>query len=88
LFYDGIGAAQLQTKQGASPADLGNINNGALSMAFPIAKTVAVKDAADHFGALFGANLNRKDVVEFKPDANINEQFTKSNSEKMGGKNG
>jgi hypothetical protein len=88
LFYDGIGAAQLQTKQGASPADLANINNGALSMAFPIAKTVAVKDAADHFGALFGANLNRKDVVEFKPDANINEQFTKSNAEKMGGKNG
>jgi len=88
LYYDGIGAAQLQTKQGSSPADLGNINNGALSMAFPIAKTVAVKDSCDHFGALFGANLNRKDVVEFKPDANINEQFTKSNAEKMGGKNG
>jgi len=88
LFYDGIGAAQLQTKQGSSPADLANINNGALSMAFPIAKTVAVKDACDHFGSLFGSNLNRKDVVEFKPDANINEQFTKSNTQKMGGKNG
>ena len=88
LFYDGIGASQLQTKQGSSPADLANINNGALSMAFPIAKTVAVKDACDHFGSLFGSNLNRKDVVEFKPDANINEQFTKSNTQKMGGKNG
>lgn len=62
-FHDGIGAAQLQTKSGSSPADLGNINQGALSMAFPIAKTVAVKDACDHFGNLFGANLNRKDVV-------------------------
>lgn len=67
-FHDGIGAIQLQTRQGASPADLGNINNGAVSMAFPMAKTLAVKDACDHFGDLFGANLNRKDVVEFKPD--------------------
>lgn len=62
-FHDGIGAIQLQTKSGSSPADLGNINQGALSMAFPIAKTVAVKDACDHFGNIFGANLNRKDVV-------------------------
>ena len=86
LYYDGIGAAQLQTKQGSSPADLANINNGALSMAFPIAKTVAVKDACDHFGSLFGANLNRKDIVEYKPDNNLSETFTKSNSAKMGGK--
>lgn len=71
-YNDGIGAAQLQTKQGTSPSDLININNGALSMAFPIAKTVAVKDASDHFGSLFGANLNRKDVVEFKADKEMN----------------
>jgi len=88
LYYDGIGAAQLQTKQGSSPADLANINNGALSMAFPIAKTVAVKDACDHFGSLFGANLNRKDIVEYKPDNNLSETFTKSNAAKMGGNNG
>lgn len=70
-FHDGIGAAQLQTKQGASPADLANINNGALSMAFPIAKTVAIKDAADHFGNIFGANLNRKDSVAYVMDSGI-----------------
>lgn len=70
-YNDGIGAAQLQTKKDTSPADLLNINNGALSMAFPIAKTVAVKDACDHFGTLFGANLNRKDVVEFQVDKNL-----------------
>lgn len=87
LYYDGIGAAQLQVKQGSSPADLASINNGALSMAFPIAKTVAIKDACDHFGSLFGANLNRKDIVQFKPDNNL-ESFTKSNADKMGGKNG
>lgn len=62
-YHDGIGAAQLQTKKGCSVADLASINNGALSMAFPLAKTVAIKDACDHFGNLFGANLNRRDVL-------------------------
>lgn len=70
-YHDGIGAAQLQTAKGTSPADLANINNGALAMAFPIAKTVAVKDAADHFGAIFGANLNRKDSVSYVMDSGI-----------------
>jgi len=70
-YHDGIGAAQLQTKQGTSPADLININNGAISMAFPIAKTIAIKDACDHFGSLFGANLNRKDTIEFTADSNL-----------------
>jgi len=70
--HDGIGACQLQTKGGSSPADLQNINNGALSMAFPIAKTLAIKDACDHFGTLFGADLNRKDVIPFQVDENLN----------------
>lgn len=70
-YFDGIGAAQLQTSKGTSPADLVNINNGAISMAFPIAKTVAIKDACDHFGAIFGCNLNRKDVIPFTPDQEI-----------------
>ncbi|MCB0743034.1 MAG: hypothetical protein KDC67_03960 [Ignavibacteriae bacterium] len=65
-YYDGVGACELQTKKGTSPADLSNINNGALSMAFPIAKTLAIKDACDHFGNLFGANLNRKDIIPYK----------------------
>lgn len=51
-------------------------------MAFPIAKTLAVKDAADHFGTLFGANLNRKDVIQFTPDAHLIPSG-KSNLEKM-----
>lgn len=70
-FHDGIGACQLQTKAGASPAELANINNGALSMAFPIAKTVAIKDACDHFGKLFGSDLNRKDTIPFSPDRSL-----------------
>jgi len=71
LFHDGIGAAQLQTAKGTSPADLANVNNGALSMAFPIAKTVAIKDACDHFGTLFGSNLNRKDTINYGADASL-----------------
>lgn len=70
-FHDGIGAAQLQTAKGTSPADLANINNGALSMAFPIAKTIAIKDATDHFGKLFGSDLNRKDVINYDLDLTL-----------------
>lgn len=70
-FHDGIGAIQLQTKKGASPADLANINNGALSIAYPIAKSIAIKDACDHFGALFGSDLNKKDAINYTMDQNI-----------------
>lgn len=71
-YHDGIGAMQLQTKAGTSPADLININNGAISMAFPIAKTLAIKDAADMFGKLFGADLNRKDTLAYTTDKGLN----------------
>lgn len=81
-FHDGIGASQLQTAKGTSPADLANINNGAISMAFPLAKTLAVKDACDMFGNIFGANLNRADLVPFILDANL-ATTGKSNTEKM-----
>lgn len=76
-FHDGIGAIQLQTQKGKSPADLANINNGALSMAFPHAKTLAVKDACDHFGKLFGSDLNRKDTLAYTVDENLAEMNKK-----------
>ena len=68
-YHDGIGAIHLQVKAGSSPANLNDINNGALSMAYPLAKTLAIKDACDHFGELFGANLNRNDVLAYSMDA-------------------
>ena len=40
-------------------------------MALGIAKSIAIKDACDHFGSLFGANLNRKDVTQFTGDAEL-----------------
>lgn len=75
---DGIGAMQLQTAKGTSPADLGNINNGAISMAFPIAKTLAIKDACDLIGNIFGANLNRRDAIGFQPDAELMDKYNKA----------
>jgi hypothetical protein len=95
-WHDGIGAAQLQLRaQTKEEKDSNikvlfcaeNLSNGAMSMAFPIAKTVAIKDACDMFGSLFGANLNRKDVVEFTPEKSVTEAFTKSNKDKMGVQN-
>lgn len=73
-FHDGIGAINLQVKAGSSPADLANINPGALSMAFPIAKTLAVKDACDHFGKIFGCDLNRKDTIQFQADQKLDKE--------------
>lgn len=70
-FHDGIGATQLQVKKGSSASQLENINHGALGMAFPIAKTRAVKDACDHFGLLFGSDLNRKDTLQITPDEKL-----------------
>lgn len=70
-FHDGIGASQLQTAKGTSPADLNNINNGALSMAFPMAKTIAIKDACDSFGRIFGSDLNRKDIISYELDLKL-----------------
>lgn len=74
-YHDGIGAAQLQTAKGTSPSDLININNGAVSMAFPIAKSLAIKDACDMLGNIFGANLNRRDVISFEPDQKIIDKY-------------
>lgn len=77
-YQDGIGSIQLQTAKGTSPSDLININNGAISMAFPIAKSLAIKDACDLIGNVFGANLNRRDVVEFRPDNDLIEKYKKA----------
>lgn len=77
-YQDGIGASQLQTKKGTSPADLANVNNGAIAMAFPIAKTEAIKDACHLIGNIFGANLNRRDTLEFTPDTDIINRHAKA----------
>ena len=72
-FHDGVGAQELQTRKdtGSLKLDMSNVSSGAVSMALPIAKSVAIKDACDHFGDLFGANLNRKDPILFTGDLEL-----------------
>ena len=40
-------------------------------MAFPVAKTIAIKDAVDHFGKLFGSDLNRKELITYSADLTL-----------------
>lgn len=77
LAQDGVGACELQTqaKTGALKPDMSNINRGAVSMALPIAKSLAVKDATDHIGKIFGRDLNRKDVIPFTADQDLTDRY-------------
>jgi hypothetical protein len=74
-FHDGVGAVQLQTKQGSSPAQLENINNNAVMMALPMAKSYAIKDACEHIGKIFGRDINRQDVMAFSQDNSISKEM-------------
>lgn len=67
MYHDGVGAKALQVNKGFLPSDMAQIKDNAVMLALPIAKTQALKDAADHLGKLFGRDLNRKDTVEFRP---------------------
>ena len=66
-FHDGVGAKTLQSVSESGPlkTDWSNISVNACEMALPIAKSAAIKDAADHLGKLFGRDLNRKGTVAF-----------------------
>lgn len=64
-FHDGVGAVDVQTEKGASPADLNKINANAVMKALPAAKSYAIKDACGHIGKVFGRDLNRKNAPEY-----------------------
>jgi hypothetical protein len=83
MFHDGVGAQEIQTKKdtGHLKLDMSNINKGAVMMALPIAKTIAIKDASDHFGRLFGSDLNRKDLAENSQDKNLQQELTPEHKE-------
>lgn len=72
-YHDGTGADQVQTKSGASAADLSSISNNAVAMSLPKAVSFAISDASDHLGKLFGRDLNRdKDkTMVFGVDKNL-----------------
>ena len=54
-FHDGVGATEIN-----KPED------GGAATSLPQAKTYAIKDACDHFGRLFGSDLNRKNTIEYE----------------------
>lgn len=64
FFLDGVGAAPVQLNKGATASDLSSIKSSAVQIAFPAAKSYAIKDACQHLGKLFGRDLNRRDVVD------------------------
>lgn len=73
LYHDGVAACELQTQKGTGPLklDMSNVNTGALPMALPIAKSLAIKDAADMMGTIFGSDLNRKDTIQIGVDPKL-----------------
>lgn len=73
-YQDGLGASQVQTKKGASAADFTQINNGAVEMALPKAKSNAIKDAAHNIGRIFGSDLNRNEIVPVTPDTELQDR--------------
>lgn len=62
-WQEGAGAAPIQTAKGAAATDFSQVNTSAVQMAVPAAESYAIKDAAEKFGAIFGKDLNRKDVL-------------------------
>lgn len=85
-FHDGVGAEELQTGSGTGvlKPDFSNVNKGAVKMALPLSKSVAIKDACDHFGNIFGANLNRKDTIEgFNMDENLSKLVLSKEEERL-----
>ena len=64
-WTDGIGAAPLQTNKGAGATDFNQLKNAAVMIAAPMAKTYAIKDAAETLGKIFGKDLNRKDQAAY-----------------------
>jgi len=73
-YHDGTGADQVQTKSGASAADLSSISNNAVAMSLPKAVSFAISDATDHLGKLFGRDLNRKETMTFGVDKNLDKE--------------
>jgi hypothetical protein len=64
-FVDGVGAKSFQLDSGVSASNLAAIKPEAVQMALPSAVSYAIKDAVEHLGALFGRDLNRRDVIPF-----------------------
>lgn len=63
--HDGVGAVAIQVDKGKTASDLAAIKSNAIMLGLPAAKSFAIKDAAEHIGAVFGRDLNRKEAIAF-----------------------
>lgn len=81
-YQDGVGAQDVQTKSGSSPANMADINHGAIARGLPAAKSYAIKDACENIGIIFGSNLNRKDTMAFNLEKNTVDAYTPEQSKK------
>jgi len=59
-WQDGVGAAPMQQDKGG-----GQLKPNGVMLATPIAKTNAIKDAADTIGRVFGRDLNRRGLITY-----------------------
>jgi len=81
-FQDGTGAQDVQTKQGSSPANMQDINHGAISRGLPTAESFAIKDACEKIGKIFGSDLNRKDTIGFELSQQTKDKYTPEEKKK------
>lgn len=73
VFQDGMGAKEVQTSAGSSPAQLENIKSGAVERGLPNAESNAIKDAAHKIGRVFGSDLNRKDLLPISTNKSLSD---------------
>lgn len=66
-YHDGVGAVGVQLDKDTKDWDLSKIKTDAVMKGLPAAKSYALKDACDHFGKLFGRDLNRTNTIPFVP---------------------
>ena len=64
-WQDGVGAMPIQVAKGSGATEFDKMNSSAVQMGAPASKSFAIKDACEHFGKIFGKDLNRKDNVDY-----------------------
>lgn len=64
-YQDGTGAAAIQVEAGEKASAFDKIKAYGVAIAAPKAESIALGDAADKLGRLFGKDLNRKGLVEY-----------------------
>lgn len=65
-WMDGVGAVAMQVDKEAGATDFSQIKSNAVQIGLPAAKSYAFKDAVETIGKLFGKDLNRRDLIDYR----------------------